>query len=152
MGKVAGLQTLPSSKFSHTNLLSISQLQTDAKVDMLIWRTWNFACLRSCYALSDYGTQKLIRDNFLVTWLILGHVTHCCKRPILRLPGKLWSQELLCNVGRSVEPCVTLMLSSTNRNAHFHAGLKMQTKLCWEQDSDNRRVCYSATQEVARQR
>ena len=25
---------------------------------------------------------KLIRDDFLVTWLILGHVTNCCKRPI----------------------------------------------------------------------
>ena len=39
MEKVAGLQTLPSSKFSHTNLLSISQLQTDAKVGMLVRRT-----------------------------------------------------------------------------------------------------------------
>ena len=38
-----------------------------------------------CYALSDYGTQKLIRDDFLVTWLILGHVTNCCKRPVLFL-------------------------------------------------------------------
>ena len=35
------------------------------------------------YALSDYGTEKLIRDDFLVTWLILGHVTNCCKRPIM---------------------------------------------------------------------
>ena len=62
MEKVAGLQALPSSKFSHTNLLIRAQLQTQFHVlsikrsnlasvmpdlTFLMLRTWNFACLRS---------------------------------------------------------------------------------------------------------
>ena len=68
MGKFAGWPTLPSSNFFHTNLLIQAQLQTDARFDVLMLRSWNFACLRSFYALSDYGTKKLIGDDFLVTW------------------------------------------------------------------------------------
>ena len=62
MEKAAGLQTLPSSKFSHTNILSISQLQTDARFDVLMLRTWNFAVYLVFYAFFT------IRQNTHLIW------------------------------------------------------------------------------------
>ena len=62
-------QTLPSSKFSHTNLLIQAQLQTDARFDVLMLRHEILhVYVDFFYALSDYGTQKLISDDFLVMW------------------------------------------------------------------------------------
>ena len=64
MEKVAGLQILPSSKFSHANLLSISQLQSDVKVDIKIRRTWNFACRRSFSCPSRLWYSKAHQGRF----------------------------------------------------------------------------------------
>ena len=67
MEKVAGWQ-----KFSHTNLLSISQLQTDAKVDMLVRRTWHFACRRSFSCPSRLWYSKTHQGRFFshVVWVM----------------------------------------------------------------------------------
>ena len=90
-------QSLPSSKFSHTNLLIQAQLQTDARFDVLMLRHEILHVYVVLYALSEYGTQKLIRD-FLVTWLILGHVINCCKRPIE------WFSCVLAPLGSTIWP------------------------------------------------
>ena len=66
MEKYAGLQTLPPSTFSHTNLLNISR--TDAKVDIEDLKFLHVYVV--FHAVPDYGSQTLIRDDFLVTWSI----------------------------------------------------------------------------------
>ena len=77
MGKFAGWQSFQSSNLFHTNILIQAQLQTDARFDVLMLRTWNFACLRSflcSFRLWYWNTHW---------WWFFSHVTNCCKRPIM---------------------------------------------------------------------
>ena len=67
MGKFAGWESLQSSNFFHTNLLIQAQLQTDPRFDVLMLRIILHVYV-VFYALSDYGTEKLICDDFLDTW------------------------------------------------------------------------------------
>ena len=69
-------QALPQATFFHTNPLNISEIRTATKFYISMLQTSNLAVLHIFSCSFFFSIHKVTS----LGWV--GHVTHCCKRPI----------------------------------------------------------------------